>query len=111
MCRTADTPELVKTRFAWFSADARCGDGWRRSLCRADLLFTLPELLRFLLLDRARTGHDPLGAEVASYKAFRGMLHHGGTNAELRRFGAVVVVERADDDPAQSVYRLTRRNG
>lgn len=77
----------------------------------AELLFTLPELPRFLLIDWARSGHDPRVAEVANYKAFRGMLYHGRTNAELRRFGAVVGVERADADHAHSLYRLTRRNG
>jgi hypothetical protein len=82
-------------------------DGGMRFVDR-DLLFTLPALLRFLVLDFERSGHAPLDPAELDYKVLRRMLYQNPTNAALRRFGAVVVVEHADDDHALSLYRLTR---
>lgn len=71
------------------------------------LLFTLPHLYRFTLNHLATSGHGPLDAAQCDYKAFRRMLYGSDVNTELRRFGAMVVVEHADEDHALSVYRLS----
>lgn len=73
-----------------------------------DLLFTLPDLFRFLLSDFERAGHGTLDVAARDYKPFHRMLYRSRTNAQLRSFGALVVVEHADDDHALSLYRLTR---
>ena len=74
-----------------------------------DLLFTLPELFRFLLADFEHSGRGLLDPTKCDYKAFRRLLYQGRVNTELRGLGAVVVVEHANDDHALSIYRLTRR--
>ena len=72
-----------------------------------DLLFTLPDLFRLLLIEFERAGHCTLDAAARDYKAFRKLLYHSRTNAQLRILGGTVVVEHADDDHALSLYRLT----
>jgi hypothetical protein len=70
------------------------------------LLFTLPHLYRFTLTHLEALGHGPLDAAQCDYKSFRRMLYQSAMNTELRQFGAMVVVERANDDHALSLYRL-----
>lgn len=72
------------------------------------LLFTLPHLYRFTLIHFEALGHSPLDVAQCDYKAFRRMLYQSDVNTELRQFGAMVVVERVDDDHALSLYRLSR---
>lgn len=76
-----------------------------------DLIFSLPQLFRFLLIDFERTGHGRMESSDADYQAFHRMLYHSHINTELGRMGAIVVVEHADDDHALSLYRLTRLPG
>lgn len=70
------------------------------------LLFTLPHLYRFTLMHLEASSPGPLDAAHCDYKAFRRMLYQSGVNADLRQFGAMVVVEHVDDDHALSLYRL-----
>jgi hypothetical protein len=83
-----------------FEGDVRFVDG--------ELVFTLPHLYRFALQDFEASGHAGVDASQCDYVAFRRMLYQSAVNTELRGFGARVVVERADDDHALSLYRLTR---
>jgi hypothetical protein len=76
-----------------------------------DLLFTLPQLLRFVLQHCESSGHSPPDAQARDYRVFRRLLYGSQTNSTLRGFGAVVVLERAADDQTLSVYRLTRVGG
>jgi hypothetical protein len=82
-----------------FEGEVRFVDG--------ELVFTLPHLYRFALHHLESSGHavNPIRCD---YPAFRRMLYQSAVNTELRDFGARVVVERADDDHALSLYRLTR---
>jgi hypothetical protein len=73
-----------------------------------DLLFTLPHLLRFLLLHCEASGHGVPDAQARDYRVFRRLLYGAEVNTALRPLGAVVVVERADADHRLSRYRLTR---
>ena len=73
-----------------------------------DLLFTLPHLLRFLLLHCQASGQGVPDAQARDYRVFRRLLYGAEVNTALRRLGAVVVVERADADHRRSLYRLTR---
>lgn len=74
----------------------------------SDLMFTLPDVYRFALTHLDASGRGPLDAARCDYKAFRRMLYQSALNAELRRLGAVVIIERANHDNALSLYRLTR---
>lgn len=76
-----------------------------------DLLFTLPQLLRFVLQHCESSGQSPPDARARDYRVFRRLLYGSQTNTSLRGFGAVVVVERAADNQTLSVYRLTRVDG
>lgn len=92
-------PGLVKA-LSDFAGDVRLIEG--------DLIFSLPQLFQFLLIDLERTGHGHVESSDTDYQAFHRMLYHSHTNTELRRLRAIVVVEHADDDHALSLYRLTR---
>lgn len=81
-----------------FDGELRCVDG--------DLLFTLPDLFRFVLIDIERRG--PLPTADRDYRAFLRALYRSDMNATLRRVSAVVIVDRADKDHALRRYRLTR---
>jgi hypothetical protein len=81
-----------------FDGELRCVDG--------DLLFTLPDLFRFVLIDIERRG--PLPSAERDYRAFLRALYRSDMNATLRRIGAVVIVDRGDKHHALRRYRLTR---
>lgn len=98
----ARDPDLVAA-VERFDGDVRFNAG--------NLLFTLPHLYRFTLIHLEASGHGPLDAAQCDYKAFRRMVYQSAVNTELRRFGAMVVVERADDDHALSLYRLSHNSG
>lgn len=76
-----------------------------------DLLFTLPHLLRFLLLHWEASGNGVPDAQARDYRVFRRLLYSTEVNTELRQIGGVVVVERADADHRLTQYRLTRLPG
>ena len=96
----ARDPELI-------AAVERFGEGMQ--FVNGELRFTLPRLFAFVLADFERTRREPIDTALCDYKAFRRFLYQSQVNTELRRLGAIVVVERADDDHALSLYRLTRR--
>lgn len=73
-----------------------------------DLVFTLPELFRFLLADfPSGPASDVPG--LPRYPAFRRMLYRRPTNTLLAKMGAVVIVEKASGQHASTLYRLTAR--
>jgi hypothetical protein len=76
-----------------------------------DLVFSLPQLFQFLLIDLERSGHGRIEPSDTEYQGFHRMLYQSQINTELRRLGAIVVVDHADDDHALSLYRLTRLPG
>jgi hypothetical protein len=98
----AGDPGLVKA-VSDFAGEVRFIEG--------DLIFSLPQLFQFLLIDLERRGHGSIESSDTDYQAFHRMLYHSQINTELRRLGAIVVVEHADHDHALSLYRLTRLPG
>jgi hypothetical protein len=98
----AGDPGLVKA-VSDFAGEVRFIEG--------DLIFSLPQLFQFLLIDLERTGHGRIESSDTDYQAFHQMLYHSRINTELRRLGAIIVVDHIDDVHALSLYRLTRLRG
>jgi hypothetical protein len=113
--------QLVQHLVEWVFAPALAGDANLRAALACfggnprfdadELVFTLPHLHRFLLIHCERSGLGPPDARASDYRVFRHTLYAGDTNTALRRLGAMVVVDHADDDHALSVYRLKRLPG
>ncbi len=75
--------------------------------CDGDLLFTLPELFKFVSRQYAEQGGNDSQLANADYHAFRGMLYKQPTNETLKQFGAIVRVDSPNKNYALTVYRLT----
>lgn len=71
-----------------------------------DLVFTLPDLFRFLL---AKVPPSERPRKALRYTAFRSMVYRLPTNTLLADIGAVVVVETAAQQHALTLYRLKAR--
>ena len=84
----------------------RCFDG-TVEFVGADLVFTLPDLYRFVLAELALsdTEHD-LSPE--DYREFHRLLYQRATNTSLQLLGGKVVVDKAHDDHTLSRYRLVQ---